>query len=620
MRFTEFSKYLERLEATASRLEITKILAQLLSKLEKEEIEAAVFLSLGDLGPRYDNPDTGLSDRMMIRVIARAFSKKDEEVSRLFKSQGDLGQVGQSLGSEIKNQKSNIKVKEVFEKLNQVAAAAGAGSQEKKINLMSQLIQSLDPLSVRYLIRIPLGTMRLGFSEKTVLEALTLLDSGEKEASFAKDSPGRQVKESLEQKFEVYPNIGQVARVFRSKGLKGLSEIRLKVGVPVSPMLCARLDSAAEMIEKMGKVAAEYKYDGTRLQVHLDREVRSSARSVGSSQMALLDGVSSESEERVKMFTRNMEEVSAMFPDVAEAVIKEIRAEAVILDGEAVGFDPQTGRFLPFQETSQRKRKYDIAEMAKKIPVKYFVFDILLKDGQDLTNLPLYERRKILAGVVKKNSEKILLSQELVTEDPEELTEYFQQVKQKGLEGLVVKKYDGIYQAGNRGFNWVKFKREETGSLSDTVDCIVLGYYKGTGKRAGFGIGAFLTGIYDEEKSKILTIAKIGTGLTDDEWRKLKVEIGKLSRREVGIPTGASGKFREIPKNVEIPKELMPDVLCQPKIVVAIRADEITVSPSHSSGYALRFPRMMGYRPDKSFKEATTLKEVRNLYKLQKRR
>ena len=296
-----------------------------------------------------------------------------------------------------------------------------------------------------------------------------------------------------------------------------------------------------------------------------------------------------------------------MFPDVAESVLRDVKAKTVILDGEAVGYDPQTGRFLPFQETIQRKRKYDIVEMSKKIPVKYFVFDILLKDGKDLTGLPLYERRKILFETIRKDSEIILLSEELLLDDPVKLQEYFLEVKKKGLEGLVVKKYDGPYEAGNRGFSWVKFKREDDGeALSDTIDLVVLGYNKGAGKRSGFGIGAFLTGIYVSDNDKFLTVAKIGTGLTDEEWVKIKNQISKI-------------KMKNVPVNVEIEKGLIPDVICKPEIVVAVRADEITISPNHSSGYALRFPRMMAYRSDKSAVQATTLKELKQMYRTQGR-
>ena len=278
----------------------------------------------------------------------------------------------------------------------------------------------------------------------------------------------------------------------------------------------------------------------------------------------------------------------------------------MILDGEAVGFDPKTGRFIPFQETIQRKRKYNIEEMVKKIPVKYFVFDILYKDGKDLTSLPYTKRREILLSTVKA-SPTIKVTNNLIVSSSKQLADYFKQAKDKGLEGLIVKNVESVYEAGNRGFSWVKFKREENGLVDDSLDCVVLGYYKGTGKRSDFGIGAFLVAVFDEKTEKFLTIAKIGTGLTDEEWRELQVKSSKL-------------KVQSVPKNVEIQKDLLPDVLVKPSIMVIIRADEITVSPAHTSGYALRFPRVMGYREDKKGEQATTLTEVKQLYKMQEKK
>ena len=601
MDFSQFSQVLEKLEATASRLEITKILANLLSKLKPKEISGAVFLSLGSLGPKYDNPNFGLSEKLMIRSLARSSNKSDAEVLRFFKNRGDLGLVAQDLPNR-NTQKQKIKsldIMDVFNQLSRIANSSGAGSQEDKISLMSRLIEGLNGSSKRYLVRIPLGTMRLGFSEKTILEALTLLESGQKDASFAKDSASRKIKEVLEEKYHIYPNIGEIARVFKSEGLKGLSEIKLKVGVPVLAQLCGRVDTAEEMIKKMGKVVLEYKYDGTRIQAHLDR--REGVFRLKTKPQLELEGFG-HYRRGLKMYTRNLEEVGSMFPDLVDSLLDSVRGNQVILDGEAVGFDPKTGKFLPFQETIQRKRKYNIEEIAKKIPLKYFVFD---KDGQDLTLLPLWQRRQILEKTVKEEG-KILLTKEVVTRDSAVLQDYFKEAKDKGLEGLIAKKYDGCYEAGNRGFNWVKFKREETGGLEDSLDCVVLGYYKGAGKRVSFGIGAFLVGIYDEPKEKFVTIAKIGTGLTDEEWRELKLKI-------------QNSKLKTLPKDVEIPKDLMPDVICDPKIVVVIRADEISLSPIHSSGYALRFPRMMGYRPDKTARQASNLKEIEDLFKLQRK-
>ncbi len=630
MKFAQFSKYLEKLESVSSRLEITKILADFIGNLTPQETISAIFLTLGTIGPRYEAVEFGVSDKLMMRIIARAYSTELIEVLKLFKANGDLGSVAQELSAKRRGQNEKLSVGEIFEKLGELAGASGQGSVERKINLGADLLQSLDPLSVRFVVRIPLGTMRLGFSEKTVLEALAALRAGG-EISFAKGSTSRAIKEALERKYNAYPNIGEIATRFVEKGLDGLRSIKVKVGAPIEPQLCARLETAAEMVKRVGdsegRVAAEYKYDGMRLQAHLDRSAQNQksqpkagppraekisspggSASGGKNQNLALEGFANDvvADPRVRMYTRNFEQMQSVFPDLTVALIESVKAQTAIIDGEAVGVDLKTGKFIPFQETIQRKRKYNIEEMVKKIPVKYFAFDILYKDGEDLMELPYLKRREILNATISKN-EKIFISQSITVNNPTELQDYFKEAKNKGLEGLIVKNTQSSYEAGNRGFSWVKFKREETGSLTDTIDCVVLGYYKGTGKRSDFGIGALLVGILDDKNDKFLTIAKIGTGLTDEEWVKIKNQISKI-------------KIQKVPGNIEISKELIPDVLCVPEIVVQIRADEISVSPAHSSGYALRFPRMMGYRTDKSSEQATSLTELRQLYKMQEKK
>lgn len=611
MKFAQFSKYLEKLEAVSSRLEITKILADLIRSLTPQETSEGIFLILGTIGPRYDAVEFGISDKLMMRIVARAYATELIEVLKLFKASGDLGTVAQELRSRKSEVRSRqMDVGEVFEKLKEIALSSGAGSVETKISFMVDLLQQLDPVSARFVVRIPLGTMRLGFSEKTVLEALAALSAGG-EVSFAKGSASRAIKEALERKYNAYPNIGEIATRFVEKSLDGLRSIKVKVGAPIEPQLCARLETAAEMVKRVGdsngQVTAEYKYDGMRLQVHLDRSAQNQKSKIKNKNLAF-EGFANDAAEdpRVRMYTRNFEQMQAVFPDLTSELIEAVEAQTAIIDGEAVGVDPKTGKFIPFQETIQRKRKYNIEEMVKKIPVKYFAFDVLYKNGEDLMGLPYHKRRKILNATISKN-EKILISQSFTVNDPKQLQDYFKEAKDKGLEGLIVKNPQSSYEAGNRGFSWVKFKREETGSLTDTIDCVVLGYYKGTGKRTDFGIGALLVGIFDGKNDKFLTIAKIGTGLTDEEWRAIRVQSAKI-------------KTQSVPKNVEIKKELLPDVLVRPEIVVQIRADEISVSPLHSSGYALRFPRMMGYRRDKSATAATTLLEVRKLHRFQEKK
>jgi len=589
MKFQKLAWYFSKLEATTSRLEITAILADLLKEAPVEEVAKICYLSLGRLAPLYAGVEFNLAEKLMIRVLAKAFGQKEEEIRQEFKETGDLGETAYNLKSQISNLKtqiSNLTVGEVYERLLEIAKESGEGSVERKIEKMAALINELGSLSAKYVVRIPLGRLRLGFSELTILDALSWMLIGDKSK-----------RKEIEAAYNVRADVGEIAKKIKykianikyknvQKIIDEIKNIKSTVGIPIMPGLCQRLPTPEEMIEKMGLVAAEPKFDGTRLQIHFRQP------------------------DFVMIFTRNLENVTAVFPDIVEGVKKEVKAKEVILDGEAIGFDLKTGKFLLFQETIKRKRKYEVDKKAKEIPLKYFVFDILYKDGESLLDLPLEKRRKILEETLSATNERIVLTPQIITDNPEELRRFHDEQIAKGLEGAVVKKWQAAYKPGRRGYTWVKFKAEKKGKrggrLLDTLDCVVMGYYKGKGKRAAFGIGAFLVGIRESENSdRFLTISKIGTGLTDEQWRELKVKSEKL-------------KVKSQSKEYKVDKNLVPDVWCQPQLVVEIEADNITVSPVHTAGLALRFPRLLRFRENKSPTEATTLAEAKKLYRMQK--
>lgn len=571
MNFKTFADYLSQLEATASRNKITEILADLLKKASSEEIDKICYLSLGQLAPLYAGIEFNLADKLMMRAISKAFAVPENKVKQEYKRVGDLGEVGSVLAKAAMGRKK-LSVLEVFTRLNEIAKESGLGSVEKKIEKMATLLNDLDSLSVRYVIRVPLGRLRLGFSELTILDALSWLVGGDKSK-----------RKTIEEAYNVQTDIGQIAQIIKKKGLKGLKTLKIHLGVPIMPALCQRLSNAEEIIKKMGQVAVEPKYDGTRMQIHW-------------------------SQNKISIFTRNLENVTLMFPDIGEALDKEVKAQEVIFDGEAIGFEPKTGKFLPFQETIKRKRKYEVINKAKEIPLKYFAFDILYKDGKDLLSTPFNQRREILEKTILKNAPTIKVSPQIVTESPRELKEFHAIQIKKCLEGVVAKKWEAPYDPGRRGYTWVKLKQEKGkkgGGLADTLDCVVMGYYQGKGKRAGFGIGGFLVGVRKKQGSdQFVTISKIGTGLTDEQWREMRKRIDQV-------------KVKEKPKEYFIDKNLFPDVWCLPKIVVEIEADNITKSPIHTAKYALRFPRLVQFRDDKSPEETTTLAEAEKLYRLQ---
>jgi DNA ligase-1 len=607
MLFSKLASYFDQLEKTSGRLEMTAILADLLKEADDDEVRPVCYLSLGRLGPLYESLEFNMAGKLMMRVLVRAYGVSEDDVRKDFGELGDLGDVAKALATRMSadppkagrskaDERGKLSVSEVFERLYQIAEREGAGSVEGKIVGMAELLENADPLSAKYIVRIPLGKMRLGFSDKTLIEALSWMETGDK-----------GLKKEIEAAYHVFPDIGEIAVRFKEKGLKGLKGVKIKVGAPVLPARCQRVETPEEMIKKQGgKVIAEPKFDGERIQLHMDRESREDRGKQGE---LALEGPGKR-EFLVKMFTRNLEEVSEMFPELVTAADAEIKGEQVVLDGEVAGIDPQTSKFIPFQETIQRKRKYGVKEKAQEVPVKYFVFDILHKDGEDLLGLPFAKRREILEETIQsvkvskcQSVKAIELTPQRSFTEPKKLEKFLEEEVERGSEGLVVKDPRAKYEAGARGFAWIKYKPEK-----DTIDAVVLGYYFGKGKRADFGIGAFLIGVYDSPEDGFKTLSKIGTGLTDEQWINLKSQISNLP------PEGRAGKSQNCPKNVEVPKELTPDVWAKPEIVVEIQYDEISKSPLHSAGYALRFPRLVSYRDDKSATEATTVEEIRKMF------
>ncbi len=565
MLFSNFSNFLESLENTSSRLKITDILAELFKKSDSEEIDKVVYLSLGILAPNFKGIVFNAADQMIIRSIANAYDTNIEKVKSLYKTKGDLGIVSFELS---KNKKSNLSVSDVFERLRLAAIEEGMGSQERRVEKLSNLLSSLDKLSVKFVTRIPLGKLRLGFSEKTVIDALSLMKAGNKSLS-----------SEIEKAYNINPDIGMLAKIVKEKGTRDLDKVvKPIVGVPVAPMLAQRLKSPEDMIKKMGIVSVEPKYDGLRIFIHFKKP------------------------NFVRIFTRNMNFIDeSIFPELKN-LGKFIRSNEVILDTEAVGVNLDQEKILDFQATMQRRRKHEIKENAAKTPLQFQVFDILLKDDKNLINTPYEERRKVLSKVIPDKNPLLNVDEYTITQNPKEIGDLYKTYIKRGLEGIMIKKASGEYVSGRTGWNWVKMKEEElaTGKLSDTIDCIVMGYTVGKGKRVGFGVGQFLVGVLDSSTDEIKTITKVGTGLTDDQFRELKVRLEKL-------------KTKDKPKEYLVNKILEPDYWVIPKLIVEIAADDITKSPNHTAGLALRFPRLVNFRDDKAIKDATTLKEIRQI-------
>jgi DNA ligase 1 len=577
MLFREVVDYYEQLEATTKRLEMTDILAALLSKTPPAVIDKVVYMTLGELYPAYVGLELGVAEKLAARAIRQVSGAGEKELNELFSRHGDLGTVAELL-LRTKEQTTlfvqELTVEEVYSSLEKIAKASGPGAVDVKTAVLSKLLAMATPVEAKHIIRIVTGKMRLGVADMTILDALAKAFGGDREI--------------YERAYNLSSDIGLVAKTAAVEGVEGVSKFRVRVGIPVRCMLAERLSSAVEILEKMDGVGfTEYKYDGERMQIH-------------------------KAGEKVWIFSRRQENITQQYPDVVEAVEKYVKAAEAILECEAVPLDPDTGETLPFQELMHRKRKKEIERAAEEYPVALYFFDILYVDGEDMTTKPFLERRKMLEKVIVED-ERVKLSTGLLTHSPEEVEKIFAEAVEAGCEGVIVKSVgeDSVYRAGARGWQWIKFKRDYRSEMIDTVDLVVVGAFHGRGRRRG-KFGALLTAVYNEERDVFQTVCKVGSGFKDEDLERFTEMINQLK-----IPH----------KHARVESLMTPDVWVEPSIVLEIIGAEVTLSPVHTcawgvlkEGYGLgiRFPRYTGrLRTDKKPEDATTDREIVEMYKRQ---
>ena len=603
MIFDRFAEGLEVLEKTSGRIDLAKGLALLLSELSADETSKALYMVQGQLMPSFAGEPMGMAGSLLLRAIGRALENLNlllpaADLKERLAATGDPGLLAESLLPS--GERSPVVLSEVYDRLLAISRLSGTGSQDDKILHLSRLLADVSPLAARFVCRFVMGRLRLGVGDATILDALvqTLLPASDEESS--RKVERKRVREELEGAYNLCSDLGRVGAVLREEGLSGIRKIAPMVGYPVRMALCERLGSGAEIVGKIGRAAIESKYDGFRCQIHCDGK-------------------------GVRLFSRNLEETTSMFPEIARAASEMFAGRSAIFEGEALGYDAENDSYHPFQVTITRKRKHNVLEKSSEIPLKCLVFDILYLDGVSLMDLPFSERRQILEGLfpvrIRGIADRELppeavfgASRLIVTEDPHEVDLFFDAVVEEGFEGVIAKRLDGAYAAGSRNFNWIKLKRSYKSSLSDTVDLALIGYYRGKGLRTKLGIGAVLGAVYDPDTGEFQSVARIGSGLSEEGWRDLRGILEGL-RSDGPSPGVVSG--------------LVPDFWTRPAVVVSVLADELTRSPTHRAGrhegeeegFALRFPRMVsGPRADKRAEDATTAEELRRLYEIQRQR
>lgn len=597
MKFSRFTQQLNDLEERASRNEMVEILAKLFEELKLEQssdqVSQAIYLMLGRVVPAYVSLEFNFSTKLLLRALANNDVSEDA-VNLLYAELGDVGEVASKIFTDNKSQE--LSIADVHKELKEIAIIEGKDSQKIKTNKLQQLFSKTGPVEAKFIARIIVGKTRLGLSDKTILDAISWAQVG--------DKSNRKV---LDRAFGVESDLGKIAEVaLVDQDQNRLENMQIRLGVPIASKLVEREKDTQTIMERLQECYIQPKYDGLRMQIHYNSEgfVDETAE-IEKDNMQLLD--SPEVLPKVKIFSRNMEDLTNMFPDVITEVEK-IDHKSFVLDCETIGYNPKTGQLIDFQETMTRKRKSGIAEKAKEIPVKVFCFDLLYIDGDDIMDEAIETRLTKMEELMSNNkSDDIVMSETPLVKTAEAMQLKFEEYINEGLEGLIAKGKGTPYEPGTRNYDWIKLKAASQSELADTVDAVVLGYYRGTGVRAKFGIGALLLGIYHEADDKFYSLAKLGTGMTDQQFKEIKLRLDEL-------------KIDEYPANVEIVKEIMPDVLVTPEVVVEVEADEITRSKVHGrpgeDGLSLRFPRLKQFDRDKEPEQATTAAELEKIYQL----
>ncbi len=574
----------QEIEATTKRLEITGLLVDLLMQTPPEAMEKVVYLTQEKLSPDYLGIELGIAEKLAVKAVATAMGKDEAQVTLLYKKEGDLGTAVKILlagRTQVSLLTERLTVEDVYNTFDKIARATGAGSTDAKIRQLTDLIGRASPVEAKYITRMAVGKLRLGVGDMTILDALAVALGG-----------GKEGRPMLERAYNLSSDLGYVAKTLATSGLGAIESFKVTLGKPIRPMLAERLSDPGQILEKMnGQGAAEYKYDGLRIQAHVSRR-------------------------DVSLYSRRLENITDQFPDVQQILQKGTKAKEAILEGEAVPIDQSTGDLLPFQLISQRRgRKYELEKMVEDIPVAIFLFDLLYVDGEDFTQRPYLERRKRLADIVH-TTERLALSHQIIAKEPGQLDEFMEQAVTDGCEGVMIKSIglDSLYRAGARGWSWIKYKRDYKSEMREEVDLAVVGAFSGRGRRGGT-YGALLLAAYDEKEDVFRTVCKCGSGFKDSDLDKLPQMLEK---------------YRVPHRHARVDSKIETDAWFVPGLVIEVIGSEITLSPIHTcgmnrirqgAGLAIRFPRFTGrYRDDKSPEQATSTTQIIGVYNSQLKR
>ena len=580
MKFSVLSDSLEKMESTTKRIELTDILVELLKNTHASIISKVIYLIQGKIRPNFEGVELGIAEKLVIRAISKSSGITTKKIEDDYNDGGDLGKTG----ANILRQKTQttftaetITLERVYDTLLKISKLEGKGSQDMKMKYISSLLNDATPIESKFILKILLGTLRLGIAENTTMDALAIAFTNEKNN-----------RELVENAYNVSSDLGKVSEVLATEGINGILKFTTSLFSPIRPMLADRVKSEDDAFKKIkNDFAAEYKLDGERAQIHKKNN-------------------------EIVLFSRSLENITRYYPDVVEKISKCINANDGIFEAEIVAVNENTGNFLPFQELMHRRRKYKLEQAVSDYPITVNFFDVLYYNGTDYLDKPYMERRKTLENIIKENNFAKLVPMSIVSNEGD-VTESLENSINSGCEGLMLKVIDSPYRAGTRGNNWLKLKREYQNELGDSLDLVVVGAFFGRGRRTG-KYGTLLLSSYNSESDTFPTICKVGTGFTDENLDQLfQILSSKVTLK----------------KNPRVESTMEADIWFEPELVLEIVASEISLSPIHKTGlnmirkdigFALRFPKFTGkIRSEKSAEDASVDEEVLALYKNQKK-
>ncbi len=553
MEFSKIAENFERLEATQKTLEKTGILAELFEE-SGDELPQVVLLCTGTPFPAWKDLDLGVSSKTLVKIISKATGRSEDEVEKEWKEQGDLGLAAETMVEKKTQQRlmtQEVTVQKAYNRMQKVAEMESEGL-DGSVNQDKKQKELADLISSS-------EPREAKYLARIIINNLRLgIGEGTIRDALAEAFFDGEHVEEIQQAYDFSNDFAEVAKACR-EGLEAVNSLELELYRPVKSMLAKNVDTIEEGFEEVGEPASiNYKYDGMRAQIHVK-------------------------EGEVKVFTRRLEDVTEQFPDVVEAVEENIESDNCILDTEVVGYDPEDGGMIPFQKLSKRiKRKYDIQKLKEEIPVEVRPFDLIYLD-EPILERPYSERWEKLESIVNEEEKELKLVDNDVTSEAERVQEMQQKSLSEGHEGIMMKNLDAEYKPGNRVGYMVKLK-----PVMETLDLAIVGAKWSEGRRSDW-LGRLFLGCYDEENDEYLEVGKMATGLTDEQFQEITEKLKPLITNEDG-------------RKVDV----------RPEVIVEVEYEEIQESPTYSSGYALRFPRMKQFREDKE--EADSLEKVKGLF------